>query len=102
MTCAVPENRICAARPTCVSENATFIIDVDAVRFSDLKSDDMGTWKTTGTKSTHFRISKEGIRFAVGSSHGSSDHVVTRRYYIHGSYQLYKRIIVDIRGMCLD
>ena len=54
-----------------------FIINVDAVRFSDLKSDDMGTWKTTGTKSTYFRILKEGIRFAFGS-HGSLDHVLTR------------------------
>lgn len=51
MISAVPADRICIMCPTGVSENATFVIDVDAVRFSDLKSDDMGTWKATGTKS---------------------------------------------------
>ena len=63
MTAVVPESRICTVRPTCVSENSTFIIDVDAVHFSDLKSDDMGTWKTTGTKSTYFRIISQKVTY---------------------------------------
>ena len=54
MTPTVSSKRICCMRPTGVSENATFLIDIDAVRFTDLKSDDMGTWKATGTKSTFF------------------------------------------------
>ena len=102
MTSAVPADRTCIMRPTGASENATFVIDVDAVRFSDLKSDDMGTWKATGTKSTCFRISKGAIRFTLGSHTGGSlDYILTRRYYIHSAYQLFKRIIVDIRGMCI-
>jgi len=102
MTSAVPADRTCIMRPTGASENATFVIDVGAVRFSDLKSDDMGTWKATGTKSTCLRISKGAIRCTLGSHTGGSlDYILTRRYYIHSAYQLFKRIIVDIRGMCI-
>ena len=36
--------------------------------------------------------------FAVGT-HGEHHHVLTRRYYVHSTYQLFKRIIVDISGI---
>ena len=40
-------------RPTGVSENATFVVDLDVVRFGDLKSNDMGSWNAIETKSTY-------------------------------------------------
>lgn len=90
-------DRVCSIRPTGVSENVTFLIDVDAVSFSDLKSDDMGTWKATGTKSTNFRITSGVIYFAPGDG-CPLNHTLTRRYFVHKTYELFKRIIVDIRG----
>ena len=39
---------ICTSRPRGVSENATFLIDVDMVCYEDLKTDDMGSWRTKG------------------------------------------------------
>lgn len=34
-------NHVCSSHPRGVSENATFLVDVDVVYFNDLKSDDM-------------------------------------------------------------
>ena len=56
MTPTISSKRTFCMRPTGVSENATFLIDIDAVCFTDLKSDDMGTWKATGTKSAFFNL----------------------------------------------
>ena len=99
MTATPSYELVCSIRPTSVSENATFLIDVDTVRFTDLKSDDMGSWKSTGTKSVYFSIREGHVYFATVTERGELYHVLTRRYYIHSTYQLYKRIIVDIRGM---
>jgi hypothetical protein len=43
-------------RPTGVSENATFVVDLDHVKFGDIKSDDIGCWKGTGTKSVMSKV----------------------------------------------
>ena len=56
MTAKIESTKICTFRPTGVSENATFVVDLDAVRFGDLKSDDLGSWNAMGTKFTFFRM----------------------------------------------
>ena len=55
---ATPANKVSVVQPVAVSENATFIIDLEKVNFCDLKSDDMGAWEATGTKSTYFSFSE--------------------------------------------
>ena len=45
----IKEESICKVRPTGVSENASFVIDLDHVKFGDIKCDDVGSWKCTGT-----------------------------------------------------
>ena len=62
MTSNVDKSKICTVRPTGVSENATFVVDLDVVRFGDLKSDHLGSWNAIGTKSTYFRMTDTGIR----------------------------------------
>ena len=95
----VDESAVCSVRPIGVSANATFIVDIDKVHFNDLKCDDLGTWIATGTKSTYFRFVATGIRISEKKpSQGGMYHVLTRRYYVHGTYNLYHRIIVDIQG----
>lgn len=88
--------RVCHVQPLGVTRNATFIIDVDDVLFSDIKADDLGTWSPNGTKSTHFFMTNGAIRIAGGKPTGSS-YVLTRRYYTLGTYHLLKRILTDIR-----
>ena len=58
MTSSIDKSKICIVRPCGISENATFIADLDAMRFTDLKSDDLGSWNATGTKSTFFHITE--------------------------------------------
>ena len=104
MTSNVDKSNICTVRPTGVSENATFVVDLDVVRFGDLKSDDLGSWNATGTKSTYFRMTDTGIRVAdkkpVHDSFGNY-HVLTRRYYVHNTYNLYHRLIADVKGITM-
>ena len=84
-------------------KNATFIVDVDDVNFNDLKADDLGSWITKGTKPTYFRLLPNGtIVVATGKpviQEGSSYYVLTRRYYTHATYGLFRRIIIDIKGL---
>ena len=39
----VDDLTVCSVRPVGVSANATFIVEIDKVHFSDLKCDDLGT-----------------------------------------------------------
>ena len=95
----VDDLTVCSVRPVGVSANATFIVDIDKVHFNDLKCDDLGTWTATGTKSTFFRFAASGIKISEKKpSQSGVYHVLTRRYFVHGTYNLYHRIIVDIQG----
>jgi hypothetical protein len=101
MTSTVGKSKICVVRPCGVSENATFVVDLDAVRFTDLKSDDLGSWNATGTKSTYFRMTESGIRVSDKKPSKQASrlyHVLTRRYYVHSMYILFHRLIADVTG----
>jgi hypothetical protein len=92
------DQEICCVQPLGVT---SFIVDVDVVNFEDLKADDLGTWTTTGTKTCYFRFSSSGelrISYKRGSSNLSDYYTLTRRYYIHSSYDQFHRQIVDIKG----
>lgn len=103
MNTNIDTKRVCHIQPLGVAKNASFIVDIDDVLFADLKADDLGTWINNGTKSTYFSMSANGsISIANGKpSHStkSSYYVLTRRYFTHGTYKLFRRIVVDIRGM---
>ena len=82
------------------NEKCCFLVDIDVVPFNDLKADDLGSWGATGTKRTHFRFTKGNvIRYATGiPSKTSSYFCLTRRYYVHKTYNKFHRIISDIKG----
>ena len=90
----VDESIVCSVRPVGVSANATF-----KVHFSDLKCDDLGTWTATVTNSTFFRFAASVIKISEKKpSQSGVYHVLTQRYIVHGTYNLYHRIIIDIQG----
>ena len=91
----------CRLQPLGVTDNFSFIIDLDYVQFEDLKADDLGVWKSTGVKRPDFVITSGGeTRFQVGRSHGSAHYTLFRRYYVHGTCPTYHRLIVSIEGEC--
>ena len=96
-----PEH-VCTVQPLGVSQNALFIVDVDVVNFADLKADDLGSWKGTGTKRMYFRVSMSGtIRYSENKPNASlsSQYLqLTRRYYIHKAYAEYHRMIADVQS----
>lgn len=95
----IDEFTVCSVSPLGVSANATFIVDIDKVHFNDLKCDDLGSWTATGTKSTYFRFTANGMRVTEKKPlQCGVYHVLTCRYYVHVTYNLYHRIIVDIQG----
>lgn len=97
---ATPSNKISVVQPVAVSENATFLIDLEKVDFCDLKSDDMGAWVTTGTKATHFYFNGSADTLVFTSRKGvRAKYVLKRRYYIHGTYQKYHRMIAVVEGI---
>ena len=93
----VQENHVCKVQPLGVTKNAVFQIDLDCVPFEDLKADDLGSWVATGTRRTYFRFTETNtIRYATGAP--ASDHyfMLTRRHYVHKTYNRFHRIICDI------
>lgn len=94
------EDKTCKVQPLTVSENASFVIDNDEVNFQDLKADDLGSWKATGTKKVYFRFVDEIIRISdkLPASANSNYYVLTRRYYVHMNYGKFHRQIVDIKS----
>lgn len=92
--------KVCHVQPMGVNKNASFIIDIDDVHFSDLKADDLGTWKTNGTKTTYFWIRPSGTIVISTKQKGPETkfYIMTRRYYVHGTYHLFRRVIIDIKG----
>jgi hypothetical protein len=94
----------CTVQPLGVAENASFLIDLDSVDFHDLKADDLGVWSPTGTKRTYFRFSSSGIlkftnKKRSGAAANEAYFTLTRRYYVHKSYELFHREIADIEGI---
>ena len=91
---------VCHVQPRGIIRNATFIVDVDDVNFSDFKTDDLGSWVTKGTKPLSFDFSlMDQYVYLPESLLFKKDHH-TRRYYTHATYRLFRRIIIDIKGMC--
>ena len=94
------DSQVCHVQPMGVTRNASFIIDVDDVEFCDLKADDLGSWKSNGTKATSFQLSASGaVKILSSKDRRSGSYELTRRYYVHGTYNLFCRIIIDIKGM---
>ena len=94
------KRQVCGVQPLGVTENATFIINLDHVRFDDLKADDVGSWKPTGTKHTYFCFNDAGeTMYSQGVSHAAGYYNLTRRYYVHGTCPTFHRLIVSIEGI---
>ena len=87
-------------QPLGVNRSCTFIIDFDSVCLEDLKSDDVGSWKGNGTRRSYFTLKHNKAEFikAVPSQIGAH-YVIIRRYFMHSTYNKFRRTIIEIRGM---
>ena len=95
-----PDDKVCHIQPLGVNCNCTFIIDFDSVSFEDLRADDTGSWKSTGTRRSYFTLDRRNRPDFLKSAPlqlAGSYHIV-RRYFVHRSYSKFRRCIVEIRG----
>ena len=99
MSDGLTSDKVCASRPLGVNDNATFIINLDRVRFDDLKADDLGSWNQKGSKHTIFCLDDEGhVHYSQGNVGGKDYYTLLRRYYVHGTCSSFHRLIVTIEG----
>ena len=57
------------------------------VTFEDLKADDLGVWVAKGAKRTYFQFTHtNAIWYANGVPDSSDYFLLTRRYYVHKTY----------------
>ena len=98
----VDEQKVCNVQPMGVVRNATFFIDLDDIKFGDLKADHLGVWKASGTKTAFFRVLPSGsisiASLKPNAQKRASYYVPTRRYYVHSTYHLFHRVITEVRG----
>ena len=96
-------SRVCKVQPLGIVKNTIFLIDIDSVGFGDLKADDLGSWKSTGTKRTYFRYTtSNSLVYATAGADRSNYFLLIRRYYVHKTYERFHRIICDIQGKFYD
>ena len=97
----VKENHVCKVQPLGVTKNAVFQTDLDCVAFEHLKADDLGLWVTTGTRRTYFWFTHTNpIRYATSVPASSEYFLLTRRYYVHKTYNRFHCIISDVSSVC--
>ena len=98
----IAPEKICSVQPLGVMQNAAFLIDIDMVEFDDVKADDLGSWKATGNKKSFFRVTSAGaVKYLAAKHIGtvSTEYLLlTRRYFVHLTYDRYHRLIADIQG----
>lgn len=88
---------VSTAAPMSVQQNASFIIDLDALpNRKDLFSDDNGSWKMTGARLKFFTVNKDGskvVRIEKVGTEQDAHIAIRRRSYICTSF---KQTIVAI------
>ena len=81
MNGSLTSDEVCGSRPLGVNENATFVINLDRIRFDDLKADDLGSWNQNGSKHTNFRLDEDGhIHYSQGNVSGASYYTLLRTW----------------------
>ena len=92
---------VSTAVPMGVQQNASFIVDLDALpNRKDLFSDGNGSWKMTGARLKFFTVNKEGsrvVRIEKVGTEQDADIAIRRRSYICKSCTSFKRTIVAIK-----
>lgn len=79
---------ICSSHPVSVENNVSFVIDLSQLKNpNDVRADDLGTWKCTGSRVLNFsvKVTNKACRVVTGSSVGAVKIGVRRQYFVHAS-----------------
>ena len=95
---SLSDDKVCRIQPLGVNRNCTFIIDLDCVKLEDMKADDLGSWKSNGTRRSFFNLKDDRKACEFVKSLASGSFVIVRRYYVHCTYPKFRRSIIVIQG----
>ena len=87
---------LCTDHPTLVQNNVAFVIDLSKLKCKDdVRADDLGAWKCTGSRILKFNIEiKEGVCHIVSES--SNLVKIRRQYHVHGTDRDFHRMIACV------
>ena len=103
--------RLCISQPINIQNNVTFLIDNAKIKnLDDIKCDDMGSWKRTGTPKNLFSVyrNKDGsfkrikhvTRVETSATElDSKMYILKRTYYVNNSSDDLRKIISTLQGM---
>lgn len=98
-----PNTVVCCDQPINVKSNVTFLVDLSKLPHrNDVKCDDLGAWKHTGSPSSFCTVSKDGkvIFQSKKPKHVKEDmHKLKRVYYVHSTSPDLKKKIAYLYGM---
>ncbi len=103
LTKKYPKESLCTAAPINVAHNAAFLIDLTKFTvFDDIKCDDMGIWKHSGSPKRNFIVTrddegavKEIRRCNAGES---ATHELRRMYFTNASDDHVRKVIATVKG----
>ena len=93
MSTLIPEEKVCKLQPLGVN--------LDAVNTEDKKADDLGSWRSTGTCTTYFRVNRRNKAEFLQTTPTQAAmglFVVILHILIHTSYNIVWWCIVNIQG----
>ena len=104
----VDSTKICYTTPVNVEHNCTFIIDQSKLANpDDIHADDCGSWKNNGSRPSIITWNRKNADIVAHGASSckkyvmkSSDYHLVRTYFIHKSYQDFRKVISIIYGMC--
>ena len=79
---------LCTDHPTLVQNNTAFVIDLSHLKSKDdVRADDMGAWKCTGSRILKFNIAVDETECHILSNESEQCSVVKirRQYHVHGT-----------------
>jgi hypothetical protein len=98
--------RLCISPPVNIAHNVTFLIDNSKLKDQgDIKCDDMGSWKRTGTPKNKYRVKrnedgsvKEITNVTESPSEDRELYTLRRTYYVNNSSNDVRKVICTLLG----
>lgn len=106
--------RLCISQPINIQHNVTFLINNAKIKnLDDIKCDDMGWWRRTGTPKSIFNVyrnndgSFKDIRHVTRTETSAAElnskmYILKRTYYVNNSSDDLRKIISTLQGKGLN
>lgn len=101
---SLPATKVCSVRPTNIVKSCSYVIDISKLEHpDDVKSDNFGTWKHSGSHPQVYRVQMESdgyLHVEKGAPGATGNDVVylRRLHSVHPSNRNFKRLIAFISG----